>query len=216
MTPWLHKLADGVSARNRARKHAYFLQTVKPAADDLILDVGANVIEYSEGDNYLEKHYPHPEKITVVCLDDIEAIQARYPKITFVKGDGRGLPFPDRRFAIAYSNAVIEHVGDHAAQVQFLKELARVSQRGFITTPNRHFPVETHTRVPLLHLLLPKPWFDAVLRRIGAGWAAGDYMRLLTKRDLKRLLNEAGIQHYHIESNRLLGMTLTYTVSWTR
>lgn len=212
----IHRLATRVSARNRARKHAYFLAAMQPSPSDAILDIGANATEYSEVDNYLEKHYAHPENITVVCLDDIEQLQARYPKITFVKGDGKRLPFQDGQFAIAYSNAVIEHVGDHAAQLTFLREMVRVSRRGFMTTPNRHFPVETHTRVPLLHLLLPKPWFDAVLRRIGAGWAAGDYMSLLTKRDLVRLLREASVTRYRITHHRLLGLTLTYTVTWEK
>jgi ubiquinone/menaquinone biosynthesis C-methylase UbiE len=212
----IHRLATRVSARNRARKHAYFLEAMQPSPADAILDIGANATEYSEVDNYLEKHYAHPEKITVVCLDDIEQLKARYPKIRFVKGDGKRLPFEDGEFAIAYSNAVIEHVGDHAAQLQFLREMVRVSRRGFMTTPNRHFPVETHTRVPLLHLLLPKPWFDAVLRRIGAGWAAGDYMSLLTKRDLVRLLREASVTRYRITHHRLLGLTLTYTVTWEK
>jgi ubiquinone/menaquinone biosynthesis C-methylase UbiE len=212
----VHQLANRVSARNRARKHAFFLDVMKPSPADTILDIGANATEYSEADNYLEKHYAHPEKITVVSLDDVAALRVRYPRITFVQGDGTRLPFDDGEFTIAYSNAVIEHVGEYPAQLQFLREMRRVSRRGFMTTPNRHFPVETHTRVPLLHLLLPKPWFDAYLRWAGHGWAAGDYMRLLTKADLKRLLHDAGITRYAITHNRLLGLTLTYTVTWER
>ncbi|MFN9746412.1 MAG: methyltransferase domain-containing protein [Betaproteobacteria bacterium] len=216
MSAAIHRLADRVSARNRARKHAFFLETMKPTPAELIVDIGANATEYSAADNYLEKHYAHPEKITVVSLDDVTQLRARYPKITFIQGDGTRLPFEDRQFSIAYSNAVIEHVGAYQAQLQFLREMMRVSRRGFMTTPNRHFPVETHTRVPLLHLLLPKPWFDAFLRRTGRGWAAGDYMRLLTKADLKRLLHDAGITRYRITHHRLLGLTLTYTVTWER
>ncbi len=210
----IHRIANRVSAANRARKHAFFIAMMRPSDTDTILDIGANATEYTEADNYLEKHYEHPDRITVVSLDDVTALRQRYPKITFVRGDGTRLPFGDREFTIAYSNAVVEHVGEYPAQLQFVRELLRVSQRGFMTTPNRHFPVETHTRVPLLHLLLPTPWFDAYLRWAGHGWAAGDYMRLLTKADLKRLLSDAGITRYRITHHRLLGLTLTYTVTW--
>jgi hypothetical protein len=210
----LHRIANRVSARSRARKHAYFMATMNPGPGDTILDVGANVIEHSEGDNYLEKHYPHPRNITVVCLDDTSEIQRRYPEITFVKGDGRRLPYPDSSFDIAYSNAVIEHVGNREDQVRFLRELARVAPRGYLTTPNRYFPVETHTRIPLLHILMPKPLFDRFLRAVGQGWAAGDYMNLLSRGDLDGLLRDAGIARYTIQAHRLLGMTLTYTVVW--
>ena len=210
----INKFAYRVSARSRARKHNFFLETVRPSPQDSILDVGANAVEYSEGDNYLEKHYPHPGRITVISLDDVGNLRIRYPRITFIKGDGTRLPFADKQFDITYSNAVIEHVGDYALQLQFLKELARVSGRGYITTPNRYFPIEVHTRVPLLHLLLPKPLFDSFLHRIGKGWAAGDYMRLLSLADLKRLLSDAGIDRYKITRHRLFGLTMTYTITW--
>jgi len=44
----------------------------------------------------------------------------------------------------------------------------RVCRRGvFLTTPNRWFPVEFHTVLPLVHWL-PKPQFRALLRKLGA------------------------------------------------
>ena len=212
----LNALAYHISAKSRARKHDFFLTTLKPSATDTILDVGANAIEYSDTDNYLEKHYAYPHNITVVSLDDVSALKTKYPKVTFIQADGTKLPFDDNQFSIAYSNAVIEHVASYAAQLAFLRELARVSHHGYLTTPNRHFPIEVHTRVPLLHLFLPKFLFDAFLGLIGKKWAADDYMHLLTKSDLQRLLDDAGITHYHITHNRFCGFTMTYTLTWTK
>jgi hypothetical protein len=58
-----------------------------------------------------------------------------------------------------HSAAVIEHVGSFARQCDFLKECCRVARRAvFVTTPNRWFPVEFHTILPLVHWL-PKPAF---------------------------------------------------------
>ncbi len=62
-----------------------------------------------------------------------------------------------------WSNAVLEHVGTRDDQLLFLREVRRVGRRVFLTTPNRHFPVEVHTRTPLLHWL-PKPVFERYLR----------------------------------------------------
>ena len=53
----------------------------------------------------------------------------------------------------SFSNAVIEHVGGRERQRQLVSEAIRVGRRVFITTPNRRFPVEVHTRLPLVHWL---------------------------------------------------------------
>jgi SAM-dependent methyltransferase len=70
-----------------------------------------------------------------------------------VQGDALALPFRDGEFDIVFSNAVIEHVGDRDRQRQFVHEALRVGRRSFITTPNRRFPVEVHTRLPVVHWL---------------------------------------------------------------
>jgi hypothetical protein len=209
-------LADRISAESRRKKFDQFLTLTAPQPGETILDVGVNVKEYSEADNYLERHYPHPEKITAIGMQDMAPFQARYPKVRAVRGDGRGLPFETDEFDIAYSNAVVEHVGDRQDQKRFLEELLRVAKRGYLTTPNRLFPVEVHTRLPLLHILLPKRAFDAVLRAIGKGWAAGSYMRLLSRRELSDLLNEAGFRNFTIHDNRFAGLAMTFTVVWSK
>jgi SAM-dependent methyltransferase len=216
MTQLVESIAGFVSGRSRRKKYAEFIETLKPSTTDTIIDVGVNDQEYSANDNYLEKHYPYPERITAISQQSLNYFSARYPKVTAVIGDGLKLPFPDRNFDIVFSNAVIEHVGGRDQQLMFMRELERVAGRGYITTPNRHFPIEVHTRIPLLHLLLPKRWFDRFLALIGKGWAAGDYMNLLSRRDLEGLLAAASITNYRITATRLAGIPLTYTVTWSK
>ncbi len=206
-------LAYKISAWNRQRKWERFLEHFHPTHEMTILDIGFNATEYSDTDNYLEKHYPYPKQITALGIDDPTVFQKKYPDVQAIQYDGKVFPFKDGTFDIAWSNAVLEHVGSFDDQVAFLKEIARTSTHGFITTPNKRFPIEVHTRVPLLHWL-PKRWFDAFLRVIGKTWATGKYMELLTKRQLKRALNEAGIASYTIYHNRLCGCTLDFVVIW--
>ena len=77
---------------------------------------------------------------------------------------GEPLPFRDGEFDVVFSNAVVEHVGSRTAQAAFVGELCRVGKSFFITTPNRWFPVEHHTGLPLLHYL-PASVFRSLLRR---------------------------------------------------
>ena len=151
-----------ISAFNRARKFNYFLERIKPLPTDSILDVGFNDVEYSDVDNYLEKHYPYQSRITALEIGGNEHFSKRYSEVKVVLYDGKIFPFEDKSFDIGWSNAVIEHVCNQDAQLLFIKELFRTCKQVYFTTPNRYFPVELHTRIPLLHWL-PKPVFDSIL-----------------------------------------------------
>ena len=66
---------------------------------------------------------------------------------------------------VVFSNAVIEHVGGREEQRRFVAEALRVGRRAFVTTPNRWFPIEVHTRLPLVHWLpeaFAHPAYDLV------------------------------------------------------
>lgn len=212
----LDRTAYAISAKSRAQKHNFFLQKLSPLPEETLLDVGVNAREYSDTDNYLERFYPYPERITAVSLDDVSTLKQKYPAVTFITADGTNLPFPDNQFDIAFSNAVIEHVGSSLAQQQFLNELVRVSTRGYLTTPNKFFPFEVHTRVPFLHILLPKRIFDHFLKMIGKSWAAGNYMHLLSKKDLESLAKNTTLSEFHIYKNKFFGFTMTLTLVWKK
>lgn len=204
--------ADKISAGNRKRKYARFIREFAPGPDLKLLDIGYNDTEYSPVDNYLEKHYPHPENITALGLHEPREFSRRYPMVRAVRYDGTTFPFADKSFDLCWSNAVIEHVGGRAAQVNFLKEIKRVGKAAYLTTPNRFFPVELHTRTCFRHVLVSKERFDRYLHKIGKGWAAGDYMHLLGMRDLRKLLADAGITDYKIRRNRLFGFTMDFSL----
>jgi SAM-dependent methyltransferase len=211
----IDKIAYAISARSRRKKLHQFIRFVAPQPHETLVDVGVNTEEYSATDNYLEKFYSFPENITAVGFGNFSLFRERYPKIITLEGDGRALPFSDNSFDIGYSNAVLEHVGSTPAdQLQFLAELARVCKRGYLTTPNRHFPFEIHTRTPLLHLLLPKKMFDAFLVCIGKKWATGDYMHLLSEKDVHSLFANAHISNYTLIKNRFFYLPMTFTVVW--
>jgi len=203
--------AHAISAYNRKRKWNIFLAHHEPTPETRVLDVGFSDKEYSPIDNYIEKHYPYPDMLTALGIDEPVEFTARYPAVTARCYDGGRFPFDDNSFDVVWSNAVIEHVGDHDKQRFFLAELNRVAEKAFITTPNKHFLVELHTRTPLLHYL-PKNAFDAYLRLTKKKWATGEYMHLLSRAHLKALLADAGIPHYNIVNNRLGLFTIDFII----
>lgn len=204
-------IAEKISERNRTKKYALFLKMIRPSKEDRILDVGFSNKECIPAENFLEKHYPYPSNITALGIDDDDLFRKRYPEVKTVRYDGRTFPFPDKSFAIGWSNAVIEHVGDQKAQILFIQELNRVCRQVYFTTPNRWFPFELHTRLPFLHWL-PKRMFDKLMMRWGKEWITGDKLHLLTYLKLRRLCRKAGMTNYRIHRNRFCGFTMDFSV----
>jgi SAM-dependent methyltransferase len=183
------RLADSVSLRSRTRKLELFLDELQPTPESTVLDVGADELAFGEGDacgtlNFFEELYPWPERITALGLQDGSGFRARYPGIAYVQGDACALPFDDGAFDVVFSNAVIEHVGGRERQRKFVSEALRVGRRVFLTTPNRLFPLEVHTRLPLVHWL-PRTLSDRVYDVAGKGSAKD--IRLLTPRSFASL-----------------------------
>jgi len=184
----IRRLAARVSARSRRRKLDLFFETMRPTAETTVVDVGVSDGGYGEDmlgtANFFEALYPWPERITAVSTQYLTVFQQAFPKVTAVRADGRDLPFPDDRFDIGFSNAVVEHLPDLESQQAFVRELCRVSKRVFLTTPNRRFPLDTHTLVPLAHWLSDDRR-DAVYRRLGREEGLG--LRLLGPEQLLSL-----------------------------
>src|SRR5919199_3461168 len=164
----LRRVASRVSMRSRERKLRLFLETFRPTSETTVVDVGVTDAPFGGGstDNFLEALYPWPERITAVGVTSLDRFSAAFPHVRAVVADGRSLPFAEREFDVGFSNAVVEHVGRRPDQIAFVHELCRVAQRVFVTTPNRWFPVEVHTLMPLVHWL-PRPPRDALFAAFG-------------------------------------------------
>jgi SAM-dependent methyltransferase len=183
---WRHVITR-FNVAGRKKFYRAFMAEMAPDAMTSILDVGVTPDQSAADSNFFEKWYPHPERITATSIEDASHLTALHPGLTFVQTSGDGLPFEDDQFDIAFSTAVIEHVGDRERQRLFLAELLRVSKRFFITTPNRWYPVELHTYVPFVHWL-PQHRHQQVLQKLGKEqWSTTDNLNLLDEQQLRAL-----------------------------
>ena len=161
------------------------METMAPTAETTVLDVGVDDFAFGEHGfaessgcgtlNFFEELYPWPERITALGLHEGARFRESYPNARYVQGDALDLPFVDGEFDVVFSNAVIEHVGRRAQQRRFVEESLRIARRAFITTPNRWFPVEVHTRLPLVHWL-PQPLTHRAYELAGKPWAKENHL----------------------------------------
>ncbi len=199
-------LAARVAARARRRMYDRFLATTAIGPAETLLDVGVTSDQSYEASNYVEAWYPHKHNITAAGIDDAAFLEQRYPGLTFRRIDAGALPFAAGSFDVVHASAVLEHVGGDAEQRRFLSELTRVARRAvFVTTPNRWFPIEVHTQLPLLHWL-PKPIFRRLLGGTKyAFFAREENLNLLGRRDLLRLARALPGWTAAVEPLRLFG-----------
>jgi len=179
----------------RRRRNARFMRCMRPQADWRLLDVGGTPYFWSSTDC--------PSDITCINLEVPHSVIPPVPNVTCVEGDALHLPYPDGAFDIAFSNSVIEHVGDKADQQRFADEIRRVGRRYWVQTPNRWFPVEPHMVALFLHYL-PRRWQQHLMRWASLrGWIEKPSqdevdrfladIRLLTKHELRQLFPDAVI-----------------------
>ena len=140
----------------------------------------------------------------ITCLNlDVPQNFCDTSTFSYVRGDGRCLPFGEQIFDIVFSNSVIEHVGDLNEQTKFAEQVRRVGKSYWVQTPNKWFIVEPHLIALFIHYL---PWgMKKRLIRYFTVWGLvtkpsqdqiSDFLnhtRLLTERELRQLFPDGTV-----------------------
>ena len=97
---------------------------------------------------------------------------------------------------LVISNATIEHVGGELKQKKMIENIIKLTKKIFIiTTPNRFYPIEVHTKIPLLHWF-PKPIYRKILKIIGLPFYANEEnLNLLSVNELKKMFKKHKITY---------------------
>jgi hypothetical protein len=195
-------LVSRLSLRARRRMFETLMRVSAADTSTTVLDVGVTSDQRTES-NFLEKWYPYPAQMVAVGLEQGGFLERECPGVRYLCADGLRLPFRDQSFDLVTCFAVVEHVGSRARQRSLVHELCRLGKRCFIATPNRWYPMEVHTLLPLLHWLPPR-LHRALLRRFGHGFYAQEAnLNLLDGARLRAMFpSNCALSEHHY---RLLG-----------
>ena len=193
-------LASRISFYVRLKIFSSFMEIMKPDLHALILDIGVTPDQKLPESNFFESLYPYKDRIVATSIENASFLEEIYPGITFIQTEKDRLPFKDQSFDIVFCSAVLEHVGDRDHQCCFIQELLRVSRKFFIITPNRQFPVEFHTFLPVIHWL-PKPLHQMLLKKFRMDfWSRTQNLNLHTPHSLLSLFPS----HIEVHLNHVL------------
>ena len=191
----------------RSKIHNIFLESFVFTKKTKIIDIGSTQL-LDEYENILVKKYKYKNNITCFSNQNLINLKKKYKKIKILQGDGRKINLKKNSYDIAYSSATIEHVGSFLNQVKFIKEMLRVAKKGiFVTTPNRYFPFDLHTFLPLIHIL-PKRIHRRILKFFGYKFLSQEKnLNLLGKSDLTKICEKLKISRYKIKKIKVLLFT---------
>ena len=118
------------------------------------------------------------------------------------------------RSDLVMSSATIEHVGHLNNQICKVRNMISLSKKYIvITTPNRFFPIEVHTKLPFIHWL-PKKIFRKILLLLGMSYFAEEKnLNLLDRSELNQILNSFSKEiNYTIYNISLIGFVSNFLV----
>jgi hypothetical protein len=164
----LDRLKNDLAFRIRRRVFDVFMREFGPDAGMRVADFGVTGKRDHRVHHFFETLYPHREQLTAIGRAEEGAgwLADAFPGLTYLEADLRRIPVPDDYFDAGFCNAVVEHAGSRQQQAALIAEVCRVSQNVMFTTPNRWFPVELHTFLPLVHWL-PDRLYRRLLKTLG-------------------------------------------------
>lgn len=205
--------AKPLHKRFRNQKIELFLSLIRAdGGGGRLLDIGGG----SGIDGEFLNLYKHFDEVAVVNLTPQPVTAPTGVLLTTLVADGRNLPFDARSFDWVFSNAVIEHVGAWPQQQRFASEIRRVASRGyFVTTPNKFFPIEPHTMLPL-YQFLPVPIQKKVAPFSPGYLREYEEINLISRTQMKDLFPEARVLPigFPVLGNSLIAYHLRSKSGW--
>ena len=199
----------------RRRRMIAFCDLLGVTRETRVLDVGGTFYNWS-----LLPADRRP-RVTLLNLDP-RPVDADWPDdVSYVQASALAIPFDRGDVDVVFSNSVIEHVGDWAAQQRCAIEIRRLAVPYWVQTPNYYFPVEPHffglgvqflprrLAVPYVRWASAWGWFKR--RSADEARAALDDIRLLAPNELRALFPESRIRR-----ERVLGLTKSLIAIATR
>ena len=194
---------------NRDKIHKIFTKHTEYNNNKSVLDVGTSSTLDNNHNIILQKTVDNKN---IDCLSDqdlTKLINEKYPHIRkFIKGDGLNINLKNNSYDIVYSSATIEHVGCFENQIKLISELYKMSNKYvFITTPNRYYPIDFHTKLPFIHWL-PKKIHRKILKFLKLEfYSLEKNLNLLDKKDIHKAMKILMIKDYKIISFKFLFFT---------
>lgn len=181
----IRRFSRFLRAGARRARHEFFWNVMQPTDAGPLLDLGGGSVVFppvlaSQRNRII---------IADISINHLQSVGERLPEATLVLADGRDMPFADESIGCVFCNSVVEHVDQPA---KMAKEIARIGRSYFVQTPNRSFPLEMHSVIPIpLYHLFPRPIQRLLCKLFRASYEYISSVRYLSESELRGMFPDA-------------------------
>ena len=181
---------DNIIKKKRSEMLNILNKNIKDNDIESFLDVGTTEENELESSNYFVKNF---DKIKIKnSISDQEIKNNNFNKFLrkSITSEFLETEIENYKSDLVISSATIEHVGSYENQIKMLENIIKLTNKYFfITTPNRFFPIDFHTKLPIIHML-PKKIHRKILRFINLKeYAKEENLNLLDENTVNKLIN---------------------------
>jgi len=218
----IRALAGLFSRWSRQKRGKIFYRSFMLTSETKILDFGSQ--DGSHIASILATTDVEPKNVYIADIDENALLQGQrrygFTPILLPESLSR-YPFPDKFFDVVFCSSVIEHVTmpknevwelnagkefyecSFLRQKEFAREIMRMGKGYFVQTPDRCFPIESHTWLPFVGWM-PRAYLIRFLKFSNRFWVkrTSPDWNLLNRTEMAELFPDA-----RIVEERFLGMT---------
>jgi hypothetical protein len=211
------KFLDNIVLKKRKEMFEIIKKSIDLNSINSVLDVGTTSDNSLQSSNFLIKQL---KSIKIKkSISDQKILNDDFFDMTFEGSITENLndSFENLKSDLIVCSATIEHLGNFSAVKKGIDNIVNLTNKYFIiTTPNRHHPIEFHTKIPFIHFL-PKEFYRKLLEFFGNEFfSKEENLNLLSKKDLINLMSNYKNIYYNINEIKLFGFVSNFIIVGTK
>jgi len=211
------KFLDNIVLKKRKEMFEIIKKSIDLNSINSVLDVGTTSDNLLQSSNFLIKQL---KSIKIKkSISDQKILNDDFFDMTFEGSITENLndSFENLKSDLIVCSATIEHLGNFSAVKKGIDNIVNLTNKYFIiTTPNRHHPIEFHTKIPFIHFL-PKEFYRKLLEFFGNEFfSKEENLNLLSKKDLINLMSNYKNIYYNINEIKLFGFVSNFIIVGTK
>lgn len=194
------KIIDNIIENKRNEMFELFKNKLSKISVNSFLDIGTTEENLLKSSNFFVKKFKYIKIKKSISDQDIDKKNFNHFLKKSITSNFESQELALFKSDLVISSATIEHVGSFENQKKMIENIIGLTNKiFFITTPYRFYPIDFHTKIPIIHML-PKKIHRSILNLFKLeDFAKEENLNLLDITDIKDLLKSINSRNFKIK-----------------
>lgn len=192
-------LIDRLIENKRTEMLNILQNKIKNFTIESFLDIGTTEENNLDSSNFFVKQFNNIKIKKSISIQNVEKKNFTLFLKKSITKDFLKNEINDYKSDLVVSSATLEHVGSFENQLKMMNNIISLTNKVFfVTTPYRNFPIDFHTKLPLIHML-PKKIHRNILNFLNLkDYAKEENLNLLDFTTLNKIINLLKLDNFEI------------------